>query len=73
MLSLRFFFTASDIPLGSFDLTGTDPRAEDDLEQVAPNVTSQTDDPVAERKRKRERKKALRLLDLAGLPHPTPE
>jgi 4-amino-4-deoxy-L-arabinose transferase-like glycosyltransferase len=33
----------------------------------------ETDDPVAERKRKRERKKALRLLDLAGLPHPEPE
>ena len=29
------------IPLGSFDLSGTDPRAEEDLSQAEPNVTEQ--------------------------------
>ena len=32
-----------------------------------------TDDPVAERKRKRSRKRALHILDVLGLPHPGEE
>jgi nitrous oxidase accessory protein NosD len=33
------------IPLGSFDLTGTDPRAEEDLSKAEPHVTEQVDAP----------------------------
>ena len=38
--------TVSDtvyIPMGSFDLLGTDPRNEEDLQDVTPNVTQQVD------------------------------
>jgi 4-amino-4-deoxy-L-arabinose transferase len=44
-----------------------------DLKTLTLMANFPTDDPVAERKRKRARKRALRRLDALKLPHPAPE